>query len=309
MNIILSSRFCQHNGSAEVCMSRLLVTAVLAVFVLSGSAFWFGYHAGQSDEMANSRELHDTLGRILANERKQLSTISDRNQKHLNALAMRLGQMQAQVQRLDALGERLVELGGLSANEFDFHASPALGGPELDQDGELQNAHELVTDLDTLTRQIADRDRKLSLLESMLMYSDFRDDVIPQGKPVRTGWLSSKYGMRTDPFNGKKTMHHGVDFAGKKGSIVISVAAGVVTHVGKREGYGMLVEIAHGGGYSTRYAHNETALVLEGEVVTRGQEIATMGSSGRSTGPHVHFEVKKNGKAVNPTRFLAQNED
>jgi murein DD-endopeptidase MepM/ murein hydrolase activator NlpD len=128
--------------------------------------------------------------------------------------------------------------------------------------------------------------------------------AIPSGKPVKNGWVSSYYGYRTDPFNGKKVFHDGLDFAGKEGSKVYAVADGIVTWKGRRNGYGELVEIDHGNGYVTRYAHNKTVIAEQGQKVTKGQAIALMGSTGRSTGPHVHFEVLRDGKSVNPYKFV-----
>ena len=138
----------------------------------------------------------------------------------------------------------------------------------------------------------------------MLMTRNLQAEVIPAGRPITRGWLSSYYGMRTDPFSGRRAHHSGIDFAGKMGSDVVTVAAGVVTYSGRRSGYGNLVEINHGKGYVTRYGHNSELLVEVGETVKKGQIIAKMGSSGRSTGPHVHFEVLVNGRAVDPKKYI-----
>jgi murein DD-endopeptidase MepM/ murein hydrolase activator NlpD len=124
------------------------------------------------------------------------------------------------------------------------------------------------------------------------------------GRPIEKGWISSGYGKRNDPFTGKLAMHSGIDFAGVEGTNVVSVAAGVVTWVGARSGYGQLVEIAHGDGYVTRYSHNKENLVEPGDVVRKGQAIALMGSTGRSTGAHVHYEVYKHGRSVDPSSYV-----
>jgi murein DD-endopeptidase MepM/ murein hydrolase activator NlpD len=159
--------------------------------------------------------------------------------------------------------------------------------------------------LDELTTGMDDREQKLSVLERLLMDRSLRARVIPSGRPVTEGWLSSGFGKRADPFTGKQEYHDGVDFAGKEGADVMSVGDGVVTWSGKRSGYGNLVEINHGNGYVTRYGHNKEQLVDVGDTVKKGQMIALMGSTGRSTGPHVHFEVLRNGKPVNPSRYIA----
>jgi len=144
----------------------------------------------------------------------------------------------------------------------------------------------------------------MSVLETLMMNRNLQAEVMPAGRPITRGWLSSYFGIRTDPFNGRRVHHKGVDFAGKMGSDVVSVAAGVVTYSGKRSGYGNLVEINHGNGYSTRYGHSSELLVKVGDTVKKGQKVAKMGTSGRSTGPHVHFEVLLNGRAVNPKKYI-----
>jgi murein DD-endopeptidase MepM/ murein hydrolase activator NlpD len=224
----------------------------------------------------------------------------------MDALGQRLAQMQAAILRLDGLGQRLVDMADLDRGEFDFGRPPAQGGPdELADAGPIQ-APDLLAALDDLSRQIDDRQRQLNALETLLFDRQLKKAGRPSGRPVRRGWLSSPYGKRTDPFTGRPARHRGIDFAGRRGSEVVAVAAGVVTWSGPRSGYGNLVEINHGNGYVTRYGHNEQNLVEVGERVRKGQQIARMGSSGRSTGPHVHFEVLRHGRQINPARFIAR---
>lgn len=222
----------------------------------------------------------------------------------LNALALRLGQLQAHVVRLDALGERLTSMAKLDKGEFDFEHPPARGGPDSGAQSVPMKVPDFVAQLNELSAELDDRGQKLSVLESLIMNRKLHAEVMPAGRPVKHGWLSSYYGMRTDPFTGRLAFHSGMDFAGKMGSDVIAVAAGVVTYAGKRAGYGNLVEIDHGNGYATRYGHNSKILVHVGETVKKGQVIAKMGSTGRSTGPHVHFEVLINGHPVNPKKYV-----
>jgi murein DD-endopeptidase MepM/ murein hydrolase activator NlpD len=199
----------------------------------------------------------------------------------------------------------LAEIGKLDKGEFNFSEAPPRGG--LDASGSAAESTELtdlLSDLSSLSRTIDDREHQLNLLEDMLMNRKLRRDIYPSGRPVTSGWISSRYGYRKDPFNGRRAFHQGVDVAGKKGSDVIAVAAGVVTWSADRYGYGRLVEINHGGGYVTRYGHNGKLLVEKGDTVAKGDVIAHMGSTGRSTGPHVHFEVLRNGKPVNPSKYL-----
>ncbi len=141
-------------------------------------------------------------------------------------------------------------------------------------------------------------------MESMLIDSTLQSQTIPTGSPTLDGWVSSLFGKRTDPMTGRVEFHDGIDYAGKSGSPILAVASGIVTWSGVRHGYGNMVEINHGNGYQTRYAHNKKNIVVVGEKVDKGQIIALMGSSGRSTGTHVHFEVVNNGKAVNPKRIF-----
>jgi len=165
---------------------------------------------------------------------------------------------------------------------------------------------ELQRKLDELAAGLKARESELEVLESMLRHRDFREAKELAGRPVIWGWMSSKFGQRMDPFSGESTWHAGVDFAGRDQSEVIAVAGGVVTHAAKRFGYGLMVEITHGDGYITRYGHHAALLVELGDVVRKGQVIGKMGSSGRSTGPHVHFEVLKNGRHVDPSRYVAR---
>ena len=160
--------------------------------------------------------------------------------------------------------------------------------------------------LDDLNQQLQDRERQLSVLESMISTRNLNRQIVPGGRPVTQGWISSYFGSRTDPFNGRKAFHRGVDFAGPAGAQVVAVASGVVTYSKERFGYGKTVEINHGNGYVTRYAHNQRVLVAVGDTIQKGQAIALIGSTGRSTGPHLHFEVLKQGRAVDPMSFVRQ---
>ena len=163
---------------------------------------------------------------------------------------------------------------------------------------------EVVSAMTTLRSQLSDREAQLNVLEGMLMHQSLKDRVYPQGRPVSSGWISSYFGKRTDPFTGKPANHGGVDFAGKFGAEITAVADGVVTWSGDRYGYVIMVEVTHGAGYITRYAHNSENLVDVGDEVRKGQVVALMGETGRATGPNLHFEVLQNGRRVNPVRFI-----
>ncbi|MFZ9995015.1 MAG: M23 family metallopeptidase, partial [Steroidobacteraceae bacterium] len=183
-----------------------------------------------------------------------------------------------------------------------FDTAPAIGGPETE--GLPAEATDLGALFDDLESRLSRRATQFGVLEQVIMQRELRAQIMPEGRPVQRGFLSSAYGMRTDPFTGRNAFHWGIDFAGNLGDPVVAVGAGVVTYVGRRVGYGFVVDVSHGDGFVTRYAHNSAVTVKLGETVTRGQQLALMGSTGRSTGPHVHFEVLRNGRPVNPLSYL-----
>jgi len=292
------------SGSLQLNRPMVWIPAVLALLGVLLAAGQAGYSLGSArqPQLAAKDGMH---WQALLDEQKQdLNMARDEAQNHLNALAVRLGQMQAQMLRVEALGQRVKQIARLKKSEFDFDQLPAQGGPADPADTELLKTPDFLQALDDMAAQIDDRARQLELLEQVLSRRELSHAVSPAGKPINKGWLSSYYGMRTDPFNGRREMHKGIDFAGQMDSDVVATAAGVVTWAGKRYGYGQLIEINHGNGYSTRYGHCHQVLVKVGDKVEPGQKIALMGSSGRSTGPHVHYEVLKNGRQINPTKFV-----
>ena len=162
----------------------------------------------------------------------------------------------------------------------------------------------ILTALDSLSVQLQDRQQQLNVLEDFLLNRRLREEAYPEGRPVTSGYISSRFGNRTDPFTGRAAFHKGVDFAGREGAKVVAVASGVVIWTGDRSGYGQMVEVNHGNGYVTRYAHNSESLVALGDTVKRGQEIALMGETGRATGPNLHFELLRNGRVVDPLPYI-----
>ncbi len=226
----------------------------------------------------------------------------------LAAMTGKLAQMRSRLVRLDALGEQLTQIASLEDGEFDFSVAPGLGGPDESLVNEVANSvdiqQELATMFARLDNSLNSRESQLSVLQSMLTENKLKSERMVAGRPITKGWMSSEYGMRVDPFHGNKRWHGGVDFAGRKGSDIIAVASGVVTWSGERSGYGLMVELNHSDGYITRYAHNEKNVADLGAIVKKGDVIAKMGSSGRSTRPHVHFEVFKNGRTVDPASYI-----
>lgn len=292
------------NRAAIHLESRIL--ALLGVFLLIGLAglgylvFYVGVSVGSGKSNASEAAWQTRA----AHQRTAVADAIRDAETNLNALAVQLGELQARAIRLDALGERLVEMGQLDAKEFGFGRQPAAGGPENATSLQSYSVPDFVAALEVLATQLEDRGPKLRALEGMLMNRRLRADSKPSGRPIAHGWLSSRYGYRTDPISGRKSFHQGIDFAGRPGSDVVTVASGVVMWAGFRHGYGKLIEVDHGNGYATRYGHNKKLLVRVGDRVKKGERIALMGSSGRATGPHVHFEVLRRGKHVNPLAFV-----
>jgi murein DD-endopeptidase MepM/ murein hydrolase activator NlpD len=219
-------------------------------------------------------------------------------------MAIKLGELQADSARLDALGQRLVVAGKLDPAEFNFNQAPGMGGPERDVPPERSLPYDLSVSMEQLARRFDKQQNQLGVLQSLLTDRQVTASLIPSGMPVTDGYITSPYGRRIDPFTGHFSFHPGLDIGVPFGSQVHAVAAGVVTYAGVRDGYGKVVEIDHGDGYMTRYAHNSKLMAYVGEHVRAGEVISDAGSSGRSTGPHVHFEVWHDGKLVNPTAYV-----
>ena len=223
-------------------------------------------------------------------------------QREINALAARLGELQAEANRLNALGERLTRIGQLQDGEFDFNKPVGVGGGGLVED---MPHGELTRDMSELDARFKASGEQLSVLESLLFNRQLDMNSVPSREPIDS-YITSNFGYRADPFRGGRAMHKGIDFKARTGDPVLAVADGVVSYAGGRSGYGKTVEIDHGNGFVTRYAHNSRLTLKVGSLVRAGQEIAKAGSTGRSTGAHVHFEVWQEGKVVDPRKFLAQ---
>ena len=226
-------------------------------------------------------------------------------QENLNAMAVKLGEMQAQLARLDALGERLSSLAGFRPQDFRFSEAPGLGGasPTLLPPQNLSLA-DFSDKLSMLERDVETRNDLLSVLEAQLFEQAVKKKRIPTMLPVSAPYNASAFGRRVDPFTGQWAMHEGIDFLAEKGSPVAAAADGVVIFAGFHPQYGYMVDIDHGNDLVTRYAHQSKLVVKEGEVVQRGRKLGEVGSTGRSTGPHLHFEVRYRGAAQNPMKFL-----
>ena len=307
MNVIFVGK--RHGQSKAVALNGgVLAGLIFLVLALILAAGWAGYQVAVTKaaaEQPTESELVAEWRSKLEQQKAQLARVREDVQQQVDALTLRLGQIQGRMLRLDALGQRFMESGLVASDEFNFDQPPAVGGPEeLGLAGDSYSTPELTEMIFQLERQLEDREKQLRLLDKVSSRQKLEDERYVQGRPITWGWLSSKYGYRSDPFTGKRTWHGGVDLAGKDGSDIIAVASGVVTWAGERYGYGNLVEVDHGDGLVTRYAHAKTVKVKIGDVVQKGQVVALMGSTGRSTGPHVHFEVIRNGKTEDPVKYI-----
>lgn len=280
---------------------RIAIAGLLAaVLVVAGVGAWFG--ASVLGPKRAQERLAQTRAE-LSEQQAEVERLSKLVNRDMNALAMRLGRLQAESTRLNALGERLAQIGKLDDGEFDFGSEPDVGGPLAPALVSMPPA-EFGAEIQRLERQMSTQSKQLSLLEGLLIDSSLDASLMPNALPVRSGYISSNYGYRTDPFTGGRDFHPGIDFDGNLGDTILAVAGGVVSFAGIKPGYGKVVEIDHGNGLVTRYAHCTRLDVQVGDPVRTGTPIAGMGSTGRSTGTHLHFEVWKEGKLVNPRDYL-----
>ena len=266
---------------------------------------YFGYQLAISqDSVIFTEETARNWEQQLRFQAEELQEVKQDSEQELEALTLRLAMLQARLVRLDAVGERITTMTNLDAGEFDFSQPVALGGPGTGS-SEAYSTDGFASAVDRLEEHLEDRQNQLEILEGMLTDRKIQSDVFIAGRPVENGWIASRFGQRPDPFTGRLTYHTGIDFTtGRSGAEINTVASGVVTWSGPRSGYGLMVEVNHGSGFTTRYAHAEKLFVDVGDVVNKGQNIALVGSTGRSTGPHVHFEVYKNGRVVDPAAYI-----
>jgi murein DD-endopeptidase MepM/ murein hydrolase activator NlpD len=274
---------------------------LLALLVISG-LFLVSSRSTHSPEDNIARIQYAKTG--LDEQANEVSTLKLNTEQRMTGMLLKLADMQSQIQRLDVLGSRLVQQAKLNPAEFNFNQMPSVGGPLDSSSVEIQVQDALLSKMAGMLEKIQNKVQELTALESIMLSHHINRESKLEGKPISSGWLSSYYGIRKDPFSGLPSMHRGLDFAGRKGEPVLATGAGVITWSGSRYGYGELVEIDHGGGLVTRYGHNKQVNVKIGDVVTKGQSIAVMGSTGRSTGPHVHYEVIHHGQQQDPLPYV-----
>lgn len=307
MDIIVVSRNRQRTWRLALTPRNVLLWAPLilvlsAIMVGTGTLGWLLRGIGPGP--AASPELVELWAQQVADQREELAQAKALAEQNTRALSQKVAQLQAHVMRLDAAGHRMTEVAGLDADEFSFDSAPAVGGPEVAEERENFDGDPVLGALEAFERKLQARERQMRVVEDILMAGRLQRELKPSGWPVVDGYVSSIYGWRADPFNGRRALHTGIDFAAPAGAEVLAVAAGIVTEALAKPGYGRMVEINHGNGYVTRYGHNQRLLVKAGQKVGKGQKIATVGSSGRATGPHVHFEVLLNGYMVNPAQYI-----
>ena len=298
MNVIIAANFLRSPKKLAFDQPKVAATALGVVALVLGLAFTAGFLARGADGAARAE-----IAKLQAEfdqQARELAAARDEAQLEVNAIAARVGELQAQANRLNALGDRLTQVGKLKDGEFNFNELPGQGGAESAED---VPAGDLLSSLDALEAQFAHSGRQLSVLESMLFNQKLENKRTPAGMPA-PGYISSRYGGRNDPFGRGRAHHAGIDIDANSGDPVTAAAEGVVSFSGVRSGYGNVVEIDHGNGYKTLYAHNSANLVRSGDIVRAGQQIAKVGSTGRSTGSHLHFEVKLDGRQVNPRHYL-----
>ncbi|MBT3531332.1 MAG: M23 family metallopeptidase [Gammaproteobacteria bacterium] len=297
----------QRHGHTKTIVLKGWLKGLLSLCLL-GTPVALGYFGYQFAVSQNSGIFTEESARNweqqIRFQAEQLTEIKQESEEQLEALTLRLAMLQARLVRLDAVGERVTSIANLDTGEFNFSEPVALGGPLLG-DTRAPTSNELMDSVYLLERQLEDRQQQLQILESLMTDRKIQSDVFLAGRPVNNGWIASRFGQRLDPITGQLAFHGGVDFTtGKAGAEINTVAAGVITWSGPRTDYGLMVEVNHGNGFTTRYAHSEKVLVEVGDIVKKGQNIALVGSTGRSTGPHVHFEVYKNGRIVDPAAYI-----
>ena len=297
----------QRHGHTKTIILKGWLKGLLSICLL-GAPVALGYFGYQLAVSQNTRiftaESAQNWDQQLKIQAAQIADIKQQSAQHMEALTLRLAMMQARLVRLDAVGERVASIAKLDSGEFNFSQPVATGGPNTGISEPYTTAG-FMNAVDLLEKQLKDRQQQLEILEGVMTERKIQSDVFIGGRPVGKGWIASRFGRRPDPFTGQLTFHSGIDFTtGRTGSEINTVAAGVVTWSGPRSEYGLMVEVNHGNGYTTRYAHAEKLMVEIGDIVMKGQNIALVGSTGRSTGPHVHFEVYKNGRVVDPASYI-----
>ena len=307
MNIIFLFGKKGRHKTRTLQLTQFTIWWGLCLIVLSiGTIAFMSFRLGTSTS-PQYRQINEHWQATVSQQADEIQSIKTQSKRHILALSQQLGNMEAELLRLNALGQQLVRLSDIDPKEFNFTHPPAVGGPTDELfDKKLLTSQYIEDLLNKLNNTLHDHSKQLITLEKLLSYDHLSSEIRISGRPTKGGWISSYFGQRVDPFTGRNVWHKGIDIAGKQGSPIIASGSGIITWASERHGYGLLVEINHGNGLITRYGHNAQVLVEVGQVVDKGDVISLMGTSGRSTGPHVHYEVLKNGRAVNPMPYITR---
>lgn len=303
--ILISDKNGQRNRSTFTIDISILVLGIMMLCIIcTGLGAMFVKSTTPPVLISDER-----LTSVASDSQAEIETIRNEAQAQIDSYNAYLANIQARLIRLDAMGQRLTNLAGIE-NEFDFSENVGMGGVEESFDENDNNQTfsqpEFMQKLNELSDRISTREKQLSILQTLIVKDSIRQENYISGYPVKNAYISSPFGVRIDPITGRAKGHKGIDFSAPRGTKIMAVAAGVVTFSGIRNGYGNVVEISHVDGYKTIYAHNQTNLVKAGDLVQTDQPIAVVGSSGRATGPHVHFEVVRNNQPINPMSYITR---
>lgn len=307
MKIILLKDNTTKNGAVCLSGSKLLFSGIALLvampIILGLASYWVVSSIDRSLNPFVDPEYRIAVESRVNEQQQEMLKTRDYVRQHMDVLGRRIGSLQAQVSRINAVEMRIAEVSGINLEDFQFDQDPPIGGSGADDEIDSEQI-DIENAILAIEQELSVRESEIAAVDFLLSRNSLESQQTPAGWPVSGGWVSSSFGSRMHPMTGKKHFHKGVDIPGKLGAEVLAVADGVVTRSEKKGNYGWLVEVDHGDSYSTLYSHNRRNLVEEGQTVKKGQAIAEIGSTGRSTGPHVHFEVSKNNRKINPVKYL-----
>lgn len=307
MKIIVLKDNTTKNGTLCFSGKKLMfygaATLVALPLMLGLASYWFISSIDRALNPFVDPEYRIAVESRVDEQRQEMVKTRDYVRKHMDVLGRRIGSLQAQVSRINAVEQRIASVSGISLEDFQFDQDPPIGGSSDVADVDSQEV-DIENAIVAIEKELSQRESEIAAVDFLLSRKSLESQQTPAGWPVKGGWVSSSFGSRMHPMTGKKQFHRGVDIPGKLGAEVLAVADGVVTRSTKSGNYGWVIELDHGDSYTTLYSHNRRNLVSEGETVVKGQPIAEIGSTGRSTGPHVHFEVSKNKRHINPVKYL-----